>query len=66
MHNNSEKESEMKTEFLKQAEQYAECVATDRKGSEFTFTQERLELFVLEMLELAKANDSELFKALNA
>jgi len=56
----------MKAEFLKQAEQYAECVAVSRKTTEFTFTQERLELFVLEMLELAKANDSELFKALNA
>lgn len=56
----------MKAELLKQAEQYAECVAVNRKTTEFTFTQERLELFVLEMLELAKANDSELFKALNA
>ena len=56
----------MKAEFLNQAEQYAEFVAVDRKTTEFTFTQERLELFVLEMLELAKANDSELFKALNA
>jgi hypothetical protein len=56
----------MKAEFLNQAEQYAEFVSVDRKTTEFTFTQERLELFVLEMLELAQANDSELFKALNA
>jgi hypothetical protein len=62
----SEEEQKMKSEFLNQAEQYAEFVSVDRKTTEFTFTQERLELFVLEMLELAQANDSELFKALNA
>jgi hypothetical protein len=62
----SEEERKMKAEFLNQAEQYAEFVSVDRKTTEFTFTQERLELFVLEMLELAQANDSELFKALNA
>ena len=54
----------MKAEFYKLAEQYAECVATDRKGSEFTFSEQGLLLFALEICEKVEALDNALVKAL--
>ncbi len=56
----------MRTEFFKLAEQYAECVATDRKGSEFTFSEQGLLLFALEICEKVEAMDNALVEMLKS
>lgn len=55
----------MKDEFYKQAKQYAECWSVDNKGNmEFTFSQDGLLLFGLEIAEQTKVMDDALVQAL--
>jgi hypothetical protein len=57
----------MKAEFFKKAEEYAECWSIDRKGKmEFTFSQEGLLLFALEICEQVEAMDNALVEALKS
>lgn len=57
----------MKAEFFKNAEQYAECWSIDRKGKmEFTFSQEGLLLFALDICEQVEAMDNALVEVLKS